>query len=195
MPYSDAEPTPAKLRKNEDFTAAILRVRREWSDLQMQLAEVSAAPPPPDELRAMIRSELERRYAEAAVGYRFTKDSMGNEHFELHAPDLSSWGAETHPTGMITGWLLRLHGVDAIAEMFCAGIDDSAPGIPRADKQRLIAELEARIVEIELAECSYIEQAQQEGQDLQYRPNASPLALLRLSPVHPAQPVVLEAAE
>jgi hypothetical protein len=53
-----------------------------------------------------------------------------------------------------------------------------------------------RIVEIELAECSYIEQAITAGVDVQYRPNASPLALLRLSPVHPAQPEpVLEAAE
>ena len=195
VPYGDAEPTPAKLRKNEDFTAAILRVRREWSDLQMQLAEVSAAPPPASEIRQIVRAELERRHAEAAVGYRWRKDALGVESFELHAPDIAPWGAEMHPMGMITGWLLRLHGVDAIAEKFCTGIDDNAPGIPRADKQRLIAELEAKIVEIELAECSLIEQAQQEGQDVQYRPNASPLALLRLQPVHPARPEVLEAAE
>jgi hypothetical protein len=51
---------------------------------------------------------------------------LGVDRFELVAPDLQSWGAATNPTGMITGWLLRKLGVDAMVEMFASGLDDDA---------------------------------------------------------------------
>lgn len=190
--YTDSEPSPAKLAKGEDFAAAIMRMRDDWSKLQMELAQTTAAPPPASEIRAMVRAELERRHAEAAIGFRFEHDALGGERFSLFAPDLSPWGADMHPMGLVTGWLLRIHGVDEILEMFCAGLDDAAPGIPRADKPRIVAELEVKVIEAELAECSYIDQAIGAGLDVQYRPNASPLALLHLQPVRPQQP--MEAA-
>jgi hypothetical protein len=70
--------------------------------------------------------------------------------------------------------------------------------IPRADKPRMIAELEAEIVELELQECLLIEAAQAAGMDVSYRANAHPLALLGLVPMRPRQPQpeeVLQAAE
>ena len=144
----------------------------------------------------MVRAELERRYASAVCGFRFTTDVMGNEHFELYAPDMQPWlsAADANPAGITTAWLLRKFGVEQMMEMFAASIDATVPGIPHIEKPRIVAEIEARIVELELAEVSYIDQAISAGLDVQYRPHTSPLALLALQPVRSQQPM-LEAAE
>ena len=103
--YTDGQPSPGQASQvGEDFAVAILRVRNEWSRLQTELATVKSAPPPPAELGAIVRTELERRYASAVCGFRFTTDVMGNEHFELFAPDMQPWlsAADTNPAGITT---------------------------------------------------------------------------------------------
>src|SRR5262249_39657659 len=151
-------------------------IRSEVADLQMELAQVRAAPPPPDEIRSMIREQLVSRHAAAACGYRWERDALNVERLQLFAPDIAPWAPAMHPGGMITAWLLRLHGVDKMLEVFAAGVDDDAGGIPRAEKAERVAELETRIVEVELQECLLIEMAQQEGADILPPPTASPLA-------------------
>src|SRR5262245_54944475 len=57
-----------------DFNAALERVRGEVAVLQLRLQQVRNAPPPPEEIRAMIRAELTRRRQCAGFGHKFTRD-------------------------------------------------------------------------------------------------------------------------
>jgi len=187
---SDIEPPVAQLRRDESFLDAIRRVQREISDAQTKVLEIKAAPPPGREIRAEIERQLQAMRNSVNFGHTFRTDRNGIERLELVAPDLHSWligaGAETNVRGMITQYMMGLFPEQMI-ELFTRGIDDDAPGVPRADKARLIADAEARVVELELQEMSLVEQAQAQGLDILPRAGMSPLALLGLVPRREAQ--------
>ena len=84
----------AVLGKNETFATAISHVQTEVSALRSEFQRIKVAPMPPDETRAWLRSELQRRHAEAKaqIGYRVERDIMGNERLELMAPDVAKRG-------------------------------------------------------------------------------------------------------
>jgi len=188
-PCGDDEPPVAQPREGETLVEAIRRVREAIFAAQGELVQVKAAPPPPDEIRAMIRDALEQRARAVPIGHRFERDGLGTERLQLVGPDLMSWltAGNANPAGMVTAWLYALFPEQVLAR-FTANIDDTAPGILRDDKPRLIAALEVKIVTLELEEMSLIEQS--DGAVLP-RPTASPLALLGLQPLR-AQPVESE---
>ena len=156
---SAAEPAVAKLRKGESYADAIRRCQDEASALDLQLVTLRNAPPPPDEVREMIVSQLASLRSSSGFGHRFVTDGLGNEKLELIAPDLMMWSDASNVRGLLTTYMLHLFP-EKMFELFTRGIDDNAVGIARAHKPQLVNELECRIIEAELAEMSLIEQAQ-----------------------------------
>ena len=192
--HEDAEPPVAKLRKGESYADAIRRCQDEASALDLQLVTLRNAPPPPDEVREMIVSQLASLRSSSGFGHRFVTDGLGNEKLELIAPDLMMWSDASNVRGLLTTYMLHLFP-EKMFELFTAGIDDNAVGIARAHKPQLVNELECRIIEAELEEMSLIEQAQQQGLDVVPRASMSPLALLGLCPVRRSPPELMQAAE
>lgn len=194
--WTDDQPPIVRPHEGESFSTAIERVRQQATRLQHKLGMLRDAPPPPDETRAMIKSELDRLSRSMQCGFRFERNPhpLTGERLVLHAPDIVDYAPGAISASAVTAWLYKLFPEQVLAE-FIAHIDDNAQGVPRARKPQMLAELEVEIIATELEECSLVEAAQVEGLDLLPRASAHPWALLGLVPQRPAQSEVLQAAE
>jgi hypothetical protein len=194
--WSDQKPLPATPGEGESLVEAINRVRSGAQSIATQLAQVRVSPPPPDEIRQMIASALESEVKKfGGFGYSFKRSPPPHdiESLVLVSPDLMGW--DNNGRGAVTAWLYKLFPAEVLA-VFTANINDNAAGVPRADRSRMIGELEIELIQLELEEVLLVEAAQEQGLDLLPRPNASPLALLGLQPMRASDLAALaQAAE
>ncbi len=70
----------------------------------------------------------------------------------------------------------------ALLARFDALVDDAPAGLPAVERRKRLTELDGKLYELERAEEDVIEQLEDQGVDVQRRPDASPAAALGLAP-------------
>ena len=167
------------LAKGETVKDALLRARREITNLKHELAQIAAAPLPPDEIRGEIIRQVETLAAQG-------RPRLGLEggRVNLSFPDMPTLGAPgsalTTPAGSVTRMLCWLFG-DQIIERLSVGLD-GLTGLTREERSSRSVELEGRLLALEHEEEFWVVQALATRLEVHRRLGASPLALLGLEP-------------
>jgi hypothetical protein len=165
MPAADI-----KLRDGETWIDAIEATRKDVSSLQGQLQVVRAAPLPLDDQRQAVAAYVERlgRQAQPAVSV------VQNGTLRVGFRDVL---VEAEQTLALLAWIDPEKVRDALT-----GLLEGAPRVVGAmgasEKQQRLAELEAKLLELERAEEALVEQANKSGIDILRRPDASPPCVL-----------------
>jgi hypothetical protein len=184
----------ARPRDGEDLKAAILRTRDEISVALSELRALRNAAGTLEELGVQILHEVERKAARGRPRVTVNAGKVG-----IAWPDVIALGPRDAVIGAPQGaasdqfcWLFQEQVAKQLVTDLIAALPDGG-GISEAERAPAIAELEARIMELEHTEEALIEQAFAAGIEVHRRASASPWALLGIAP-GPA-PAVLEAAE
>ncbi|QNT69277.1 hypothetical protein [Defluviicoccus vanus] len=156
--------------------AEIDGIRAEITALKAQRAEVEAAPLPDHEVSAGIDSLLDTLARSAPYhGPDAVMDAVakgGTPMIELH-------GATT--LGTVTALLvplLRTHLRDALMAHLRQYYEAHPPGLPAAERQQRIAEIDQQLLEMETQEVELVRFAANAGIAIEYRPDTSPAAIL-----------------
>ncbi len=154
---------------------AIERVRREIGRAASERAMVKAMPPSAAEIKAQLTEEVRRLALKGTPSATFADNTV-----KLEWPDSNRFGGGA-PPGAASALIAWLFG-DQLLAALTRSVDQIA-GISAAERQQRIADLEARILQLEHEEESLVEQALAKGLDIERRPGASGYALLGVSPV------------
>jgi hypothetical protein len=178
-----------RLSKGESVKDALLRVRRDIAGIKHELAQVAAAPLPPDEIKAEIVRQVE---ALAAQGR--PRLNLENGKVALSFPDMPAFGtgALTTPSGAVSQWLCWLFG-DLVVERLCVGVDGIENGLRQEERETRSVELETKLLKLEHEEEALVVLALSERLEVHRRLGASVMALLGLEAA--PEPVSVQAAE
>lgn len=161
-------------RDGESVADAIVRVRSEIMGLKAELAQVQAAPLPRKELLAKAKAHVAELARQGAPMIDTASGSFTVNWDALSVPP--HWNSS--PDVLMRK--LALMFPDKVYEMLAAKIAD-APGVPAAERERRIRELESEILQLQHTEEALVEQAIESGLEVHRNPYASPWALLGLT--------------
>jgi hypothetical protein len=154
----------AQPRNGEDIKAAITRVRADIGTAQRDLAAAKAAPPTKAEIEKQLSDAVQQLMNEGCP--RWTLDS--NNRVQIFWPDttaFSSTGTYSAPSGGASKLLAYLFP-DAVFAALSRGLDQWPAGVPAAERELRVAQLEQHIRYLEYQEESLVEQAQAQGIDV-----------------------------
>jgi hypothetical protein len=162
--------------------------------LQSELFDVKNAPPSKEEIKAAIEAEVDQLARQGAPQL-----SVDGGKVSIIWPDVSQFsqnpgGVPVPPNGgasKLLCWLFR----ETMVKYFEQSIDQIEGGISQDERRSRIAELEAKILDLEHQEESLVVEALNQGHEVHRRPNASPYALLGIEPLPPAELIHMQAAE
>jgi hypothetical protein len=179
----EAVPPVSVELKGEKPSAALAAVRGEISALHGKLARVRSAPLTRDEESALIEDYVVRliRQAEPSVGIvggRLRVNFKGDMFASEDVLALLAWAAPDPVCRALERALPESDGNDALSA---------------AERGKRVAEIEARLLELERREEALIELAQADGIEVMRRSDASPLCVLGLV-IKQAAPAVAQVA-
>lgn len=155
-----------KVKAGADYKALVEKARARIDDLAEQIEAVELAPAPADDLRDRIVAEVDR-LAEAGrpvVDHR-DPDSIGGAIFRAAK-------ADAFPI-----WLNR----DALIEKLTGEVKDAPNAMSAADKDKVLADLAATLLDAEREEEALVVAAQAAGTTINRRRGADARALLELA--------------
>jgi hypothetical protein len=174
-----APPWPANVpgpRDGESVSDAILRLRRDIAVAQGELRRVQTAPPPASEIRAVLVAEVDRMADEGRPHV-----AVDGGRVRVQWPDVmlyaGSGAALSAPSGSASKMLAALFPAE-LKKLLAAGVGDVPGAVASAERPRLVRELEARVLALEVAEEKLVCEALDAGLDVHRRVDASPWAIL-----------------
>jgi len=182
--------TAPAARPAPDIKSALLKVRSDIGNAEVELTRVQHAPPTPDEIKVQLRQHVQALADKGTP--RVISKSDDRSKIEVEWPDASPF-TQAAPRGSaheLLAWLFP----QQVFEQLCEGADAISGGILAAERVSRIAELTAQILDLERVEESLVEQALAAGLEVHRRPSASPLAVLGLEYYTPVS-AAAEAAE
>jgi hypothetical protein len=169
-----APPVRTKLRDDEKVASAIARVRLDILSCKQDLAAAQNAPLPVAELKRLVAARVLRMKNNGAPNLTvdggklvlwFTDPRAGDSRCELNeVARLLAWFDADRLTARLAD------EIDALGE-------PQNPLTPEA-KEKKLAELTARMNDLERSEEALVENAQAQGMDVMRRADASPAAVL-----------------
>jgi hypothetical protein len=182
------EPSPAKLRKGESFSDAVVRLRGALDDIYRDVIETKSAPIPPEKAKQIAANYVSKLAAEGRPDISmFLQRGGGLRWSNQQVPGLNVDGlipqfAKALP---VIAWMHE----GALVEAIHREIDSAAKSelsLNDEDRSLRLIELANAQLKLEREEEGFICQAAEAGIEIARRKNADPRAVLGLSSEMPA---------